>query len=53
MDLQRLNQQVNDAVNRWIQGLSSYFSGLSRNEIYGWVAFCLGFVLVVVGFFLL
>jgi hypothetical protein len=53
MDLPQLNQQVNDAVNRWFQGLASYFSGLSQNEVYGWVAFALGLILFIVGIILL
>lgn len=53
MDLQQLNQQVTDALNRWLQGVAAYFSDLSQMEMYGWGAFGLGLVLFVVGLFLL
>ena len=53
MDLQQLNQQVNDALNRWWSATMDYFSDLNQLEQYGWGAFCLGFVVFVVGLFVL
>ncbi len=53
MDLGQLNQQFNDALNRWITSAKKYFSGLSQMEWYGWGAFGLGFVLFVTGTVLL
>lgn len=52
MDLNQLNQQMNDALNRWIQATSSYFSTLSQNEMYGWGAFTVGLILFVAGLIL-
>lgn len=53
MDLQQLNQQMNEALNRWLQEVTAYFSNLSQVEMYGWGAFGCGFVLFVVGLILL
>ena len=53
MDLQQLNQQLNDGLNRWLQGVAAYFSDLSQRELYGWIGFGFGLVLFVVGIFLL
>jgi len=53
MDFQQLNQQVNDAVNRFIQAATLYFSNLNQMEIYGWSAFGIGFVVFIVGIVLL
>ena len=53
MDLQQVNQQLNDSLNRWLQGVAAYFSDLSQRETYGWIAFGLGLLLAVVGLFLL
>lgn len=53
MDLNVLNQQINDSVNRWLQAVQDYFSDLSTNEWYGWGAFGFGFILFVVGILLL
>ncbi len=52
MDLNQLNQQINVAVNRWLQATVEYFSNLSQMEMYGWGAFCLGFVLFIIGILL-
>ena len=49
MDIGQLNQQLNDALNRWISSAKEYFSSLSQMEWYGWGAFGLGFVLFVWG----
>lgn len=53
MDVQQLLDQLNDALNRWWQETVAYFSDLSRMEEYGWIAFGVGFLLFVLGFFLL
>ncbi len=53
MDLQQLNQQLNDALNRWLQGVVAYFSDLSQTEMYGWGVVGLGLALFVAGLFLL
>ncbi|MBR9692299.1 hypothetical protein GOV07_00015 [Candidatus Woesearchaeota archaeon] len=53
MDLNRLNQQVNEALNRWWAATVAYFSDLNQMEQYGWGAFGFGFVLFIVGLFVL
>ncbi len=53
MDLKQLNQQLNDALNRWLQATMYYFQHLSQLEMYGWGAFGLGFALFIVGLVLL
>ncbi len=53
MDLQQLNDQLNEALNRWWGATVEYFSDLSRQEMYGWSAFGVGFLLFIVGLVLL
>jgi len=53
MDVQQLNQQLNEALNRWWNETVEYFANLSQQELYGWGAFGVGFILFVTGLVLL
>jgi len=53
MDLQQMNDQLNEALNRWWNATVEYFSNLSQPEIYGWSIFGLGLIVCVVGVVLL
>lgn len=53
MDFQQLNQQLNEALNRWWNATIDYFSNLNQMEMYGWGAFGFGFILFIVGLILL
>jgi|GEM_PF-2029260 len=53
MDLQQLNDQLNEALNRWFEMLKIYFSNLDQNEQYGWGAMSLGLILFIIGIFLI
>lgn len=53
MDLQQLNDQMNEALNRYWELAYNYFTHLDQMEMYGWAAEGTGLILLVVGIVLL
>lgn len=53
MDFQQLNDQINDAINRWLDIAKEYFLNLDQNEQYGWGVMGLGLILFITGIVLI
>ena len=53
MDAGQLVSEFNESLNRLLQLCFDYFSNLSTLEIYGWSALGVGFLMFVIGIFLL
>ena len=48
IDLNDLINQVNGKINEFIRKTQLYFKSLTQYELYAWVAFGVGFVLVLI-----
>jgi hypothetical protein len=53
MDFQQMNDQLNDAINRYWELTQEYFMHLDQNEIYGWSGVGVGLLLLIIGIILL
>ncbi len=47
-DFNELLQKINTAVNDFFEKLNDYFQSLTQYETYAWMAFGVGFIMVLI-----
>lgn len=49
-DIKELINKINQKLNELIEKAQAYFRSLTQYEKYAWIAFCIGFLMVIIAF---
>ncbi|MBU1198532.1 MAG: hypothetical protein KKF46_06045 [Nanoarchaeota archaeon] len=48
IDINQMVNELNQAINRFVQQVQAYFKSLSQFELYAWIAMGVGLILVII-----